>query len=310
MEKVRLNVNVNDLIVEYMILKIQIGYKPSYTIDEFRLFLNYFSQFVNVDGLISDMDNLFERFFEGKKNDWSINTGIYNGSMNRTFIPHIEKHADILVATNKLSDYDYSILNIRYMSKQQQDYIRNIIIDFLNKHCIVNFNIDSNNFVTTDEKNKGCVIAALFVNSIWNEYVKKKIIEHQWPSQCTDINEYLLDIDLANMIKLPSIKDSLVSFYIDSSRRIANLLHNDPRLEISNCVNPYLPYYNYNNITFGYNYLFDICSNCFYGVSVLDNVFVSNNDKFNKYSNSVITRLDDVNNSRLVRRLNKISDKK
>ena len=35
---------------------------------------------------------------------------------------------------------------------------------------------------------------------------------------------------------------------------------------------------NYINITHGYNYLFDMCNNCFYGVSVPDNEFIINCD--------------------------------
>lgn len=310
MKNKRLSVSVDDLIVEYMILKVQLGYKSSYTIDEFKLFIDYFSQFVDVYDVISDFDKLFDRFFERKKNDWMITSGIYHSNMNQIYMPHIEKQADILVATNKLSDYDHSILNIRYMSKQEQDYIRNIIIDFLNKYCKVNMIITKNNFVTTNEKNMGDIIASLFVNSIWNEYVKKRISSHEWPSQCTDIKEYLLNIDLAKIIQLPSIKESIISFYDESSIRIANLLHNDSRLEISNYANPYLPYSNYINITYGYNYLFDMCNNCFYGVSVPGNEFIINCDKYNKYSNSNITRLDDLNNKKLVRNLNKIRNAK
>ena len=216
MKNKRLSVTVDDLIVEYMILKVQTGYKSSYTIDEFKLFLDYFSQFVDVYDIISDFDILFDRFFERKKSDWMITSGIYHSNMNQIYMPHIEKQADMLVATNKLSDYDQSILNIRYMSKQEQDYIRNIIIDFLNKYCKVNMIITKDSFATTEEKNISDVIASLFVNSIWNEYIKRKIINHEWPSQCTDINEYLLNMDLAKIIHLPSIKESLISFYNES----------------------------------------------------------------------------------------------
>ena len=72
MKDKRLSVSVDDLIVEYMILKVQLGYKSSYTIDEFKLFIDYFSQFVDVYDVISDFDKLFDRFFERKKNDWMI----------------------------------------------------------------------------------------------------------------------------------------------------------------------------------------------------------------------------------------------
>ena len=48
-----------------------------------------------------------------------------------------------------------------------------------------------------------------------------------------------------------------------------------------------------------------MCRNCFYGVSVSDNIFISNRDTYNKYSSSVITKLDDLNNMKLVRTLNK-----
>lgn len=304
---------VDDLIVEYMIMKVQLGYKPSYSLEEFISFLEYFEQRLDVQDVLYDQERLFERFFERKKDDWSIQIGSrfvggYKVGEEMIFFPHIEKRGDVLYATNKLSDYDYGSLNIKYMSRKEQEYIKKIISDFLER--MSKRKIDVNIAICNEEKELGEVIAALFVSSIWDEYVKERIREHQWPYQCREIEEYLLNIDLAKIIKLPSIRSELLSFYKDVSKRIAVLLHNDSRLEINNIDNPYLPYSNYMSIMDGYSHLLSVCKNCFYCVSIYDNVFICNSDRTNKYSDSVITKLNDKNAKMLVRKLNKSIDNK
>ena len=107
---------IDDLIVEYMILKIKFGYEPSYMIDEFMDFILYFEKYKNIDDVIYDGDGLFDRFFERKMNDWNFNDiSLYFSK--KKYIPHMIRIDDLIVATNELSSYDYSLLNIYFMSK-------------------------------------------------------------------------------------------------------------------------------------------------------------------------------------------------
>ena len=63
---------VDDLIVEYMMYKVENGYEPSFTTGEFINFLLYFESKMTVYDTLYDGEKLFNRFFERKnEQDWS-----------------------------------------------------------------------------------------------------------------------------------------------------------------------------------------------------------------------------------------------
>ena len=293
---------IDDLIVEYMILKIKLGYEHSYMIDEFMDFILYFEKYKNIDDVIYDGDKLFDRFFERKMNDWNFNDiSLYFSK--KKYVPHMIRIDDLIVATNELSSYDYSLLNIYFMSVNEQNYIRNIIINYLNQ-CLKR-KIDINTNVNDRNIEIGECIAAKFINSLWREYVYKYIELKKWPSQCKDINDYLFNVDLANIIKLPSIRDDVLSFYKNVSKMISVMIENDSSLEIKDSDNIYLPYANYEYIFRGYNDLFDrFCKECYFEVIVNKNLYIENCCYFDDYRRRVRSSIDDIDTKRLVKILN------
>lgn len=293
---------IDDLIVEYMILKIKMGYESSYTIDEFMNFILYFEKYKEIDDVIYDGDKLFDRFFERKKEDWSFNDiSLYFSK--KKYVPHIIRIDDRIVATNELSSYDYSLLNIYFMSVNEQVFIREAINKYLRQFFKREINMDIN--VSNKNIEIGECIAAKFISSLWREYVYKYVELKKWPSQCKDINDYLFNVDLANIIKLPSIRDDVLSFYKNVSKVISVMIENDSSLEIKNSDNIYLPYANYEYIFRGYNDLFDrFCKECYFEVIVNKNLYIENCFCFDDYRRRVRSSIDDIDTKRLVKILN------
>ena len=78
------------------------------------------------------------------------------------------------------------------------------------------------------------------------------IENHNWPRQCSDINKYLFQTDLAEIIGVESIKNNLIELFNEFSKRIAVLYHQDKNLRISTHTNVYLARANYDLLIQGY----------------------------------------------------------
>jgi len=78
------------------------------------------------------------------------------------------------------------------------------------------------------------------------------IENHKWPRQCSDINKYLFQTDLAEIIGVESIKNNLIELFNEFSKRIAILYHQDKKLRISTHTNVYLARANYDLLIQGY----------------------------------------------------------
>lgn len=102
------------------------------------------------------------------------------------------------------------------------------------------------------------VINTYFMEKI-QTFKMRKLIEHQkWPSQCKDINKYLLETDVSTVIHLKSIKKELLELYHVISKRIAVMYHQDRNLQISSAQGDYLASANYKLLIQGYEELFRI----------------------------------------------------
>ena len=252
------NFTVDDLIVEYMVYKVNNGYEPQFSTQEFINFLYFFTSEMSVKDVLYENKKLFRRFFERKaESDCNI-------------IPHMdmiysEKDNDYVIKANyKLSDYDKSVINTYFMDNGMSKYddfkgtafqIRSIIKKYLSYQT--KRKIDETIDVDDTCLMVGKCITAEIVKNIWHSHIRKQIEEHEWPEQCQDIDKYLLKMDLAKIIKLKSIKKELLDFYQVISTRIAILYQQDNNLQISNCSGSYLAIANYKLLNNGYQKTFD-----------------------------------------------------
>ncbi len=258
---------VDDLIVEYMMFKVKKGYEPSFSTSEFINFLYFFESKMPVEDTLYENDKLFQRFFERKSDrDWSRT--INYRTEEKEIIPHMEmiysdKDGDYLIKANyKLSDFDRSVINTYFMDNGMGKYddfkgqtykIRKIIEEYLSsqpkRKLDVSTEVDKSDLII------GQYVAAEIISNVWETHINKLIENHRWPRQCSDINKYLFEIDLSEIIGVESIKDKLISLYKDLSKRIAVLYHQDNGLRISTSSNVYLARANYDLLIQGHEEL-------------------------------------------------------
>lgn len=260
---------VDDLIVEYMIYKVKNGYEPNFFTSEFITFLYFFEDKMKVEDVLYDNNKLFQRFFERKaKVDWS--TPKNWDTTERIVIPHMDmeyrkENRDYLISANyRLSNYDKSLLNTYFMDngmgkfdyfKGKTREIRKIIGEYLKdepkRKIDESIEVDDNDLII------GKYVTAQIAHNIWYSYIDKEIELHHWPRQCRDINKYLFDIDLAEIIGVKSIKNELIDLYNTFSRRIAIMYHQDRNLRISSHYSSYLARANYELLIEGYEKIVD-----------------------------------------------------
>ena len=252
----------DDLIVEYMVYKVKNGYEPSFLISEFMVFLLYFECKMEVFDTLYDGIKLFERFFDRKKEfDW-IHIISYS-TMEKENNPHMDmiyssKDNDYLIKANyELCVTDLSQINTHFMDNGMGRFdrgkvveIRNIIKEYLDNQD--KRKLDESIEVTENELMIGKYVSSLIIVSIWNNYIEKYVNNRQWPIQCKNINRYLFEMDLAEIIGLKSIKDELLEIYNVFSKRIAILYHEDNNLRINSSYRDYLSRSNYELLINGY----------------------------------------------------------
>lgn len=254
------NLTVDDLIVEYMMYKVKNGYEPSFLTSEFISFLYFFESKMPVVDSIYENDKLFTRFFERKsESDWSRTVSWI--TKEKETAPHMdmvysEKNNDYLIRANyKLGDFDRSVINTYFMPGGQfgegkVKEIRNIIGEYLSnqqkRQLDESVEIDNNDLII------GQYVSAEIVVNICESYIKKMIENHRWPRQCSDINKYLFQKDLSEIIGVESIKNDLIELFNEFSKRIAILYHQDKNLRISTHTNDYLARANYDLLIQGY----------------------------------------------------------
>ena len=247
----------DDMIVEYMIYKVVNGYEPSFTGDEFIVFLQYFETKMKVEEVTYDKENLFTGFFNRMIDRvwWASKDMI---GKQRYAKPHMNLEFDkeindyVITANYFLSDYDKSVISTYFMDNGMSKYddykgtawkIRQIIQEYLSdkpKRMIdESIEIDPHDLII------GKYIAAEIITQIWFSYIDKKIENNRWPKQCRDINKYLFEIDLATIIQVESIKDRLLNLYEVFSKRIALLYSQDKNLKVSSYEIGYLARANY-----------------------------------------------------------------
>lgn len=260
---------VDDLIVEYMIYKVKNGYEPQFTATEFIDFLRFFTCKMPVEDVLYENPQLFQRFFARKaESDWARTIWTTN---KKQLVPHMdmtysEEEKDYIIKANyQLSNYDKSVINTYFMDNRMGQYddfkgtaykIRAIIGEYLTRQ--LKRKIDETVVVTDDALIIGKYLATEIVKNIWDSYVSQKIKSHQWPEQCRDINKYLLETDLAEIIGLKSIKSELLDFYKIIAKRIAILYQKDKHLKISTCSGEYLAKANYDLLIDGYQKIFGL----------------------------------------------------
>lgn len=247
---------IDDLISEYLMAKVNNGYEPNFTTSEFLNFLYYFDDEMKLESSFYESDKIFKSFFGKKKND-----EIEKNPVPYLDIVYNEKLQECVISANyNFSDYYKSTLNTYFLDngmgrlgKGKTGEIRNIISKYLTR--FPKRKIVHDCFYDDTEFLVGKYIAAMMVQTIWKGYIYELISQKRWPNQCKDINKYLFEYDLAEIIDAKSIKSELIDFYNEASKRISIMYHKDKNLKVSSYHNSYLARSNFDAIISGYEKL-------------------------------------------------------
>lgn len=247
-------INVEDIILIYLVAKLQKGYCPYFGKQELFNFLTYIDSKKEIHGL--------------KMN--------FNYLMNKTIYKHIGKtidertHIEIDKYNMVRPTYDFTIYDMCFIEIKKDDLvdINKLIDDFLIPYPKRKIIIP--NVITSENINRANMLSALTVEFIWNSYIDEFINLGLWPRHCTDINQYLIENDLASLLELPSIKDELLSFYSIFSRRLSGLIQREENVKVSGNSRDLLAYSNYMCLTKTFENLLSYTNHKYFELSVID----------------------------------------
>ena len=245
---------VDELIIEYMIYRVRENYEPKFTVTSFMKFLDLLKTKMEIEDIPNTGVELFKRFFErmDEKNKYSSYIGFIDYTRkdplrDKEEWPKItmdfsnEENDYVIKAGNHLCIHEGS--HSMHYDKKPVENIKVVMDEVLSKEQ--KRTIDENTPVSEDKLQIGKYIAAKMIKEIWLSDIDREIERKRWPHQCTDINKYLFEMDLAPIIGVTSIKSNLIELYKILAKRIAILYTQDKDLKIESGDNTVLCNQNY-----------------------------------------------------------------
>lgn len=234
----------NNIITKYIVEKTRNGYETSTTEDEMIDFLRYITKHINIKDSTKNYEEVLEEYKNRDGNKTKV-FGFKKGlEVEFKSVPIVEKKGSgLLVPTYDLMAHMYKKMY------EPEQYIKMYLKKTAKKR-----EIDSSLKLTEDSIEFGEKAAAALLLNYWKRQIRFYIDYHIWPEQCTDIKEFLLDTDLASIIKLKPRREELVNFYIEIANRISYISQNDPLFQMSNFKNDVLAKSNFDLIMNGYQY--------------------------------------------------------
>ena len=220
---------IKNLLLEYTNKKLANGFEPNSPKEEIEDFIGYFEQFMILDETINSRVNYGLTI---DKNLLNINDGV--------FMPTYE-------FTN--NDLDF-LVNLNLEEKNQLEIVIKNYLKKLPKRK------EKKLEYTKEEIDFAKHATCLIIEFIWDNYINYYIDAGKWPMQCRDINKYLFEIDLASLIEVPSIRESILKFYEETTAKIMTLKKEDSNFKLSKLSDSLLAKANSNFITDGYDDLF------------------------------------------------------
>ncbi len=262
MEKCRLT--VDELVNEFMIYRVRENYEPKFTVTEFMKFLDLLKTKLEIEVIPATGLELFKGFFERRdeKEKYSSYIGYIDYTRSdplrgKKEWPKItmefseEENDYVIKAGNHLCIHEgsYSM----HWDKKPVESIKVVMDEFLADEP--KRTIDESISVSEEKLKIGKYIAAKMIKEIWLSDIAREIEWKRWPSQCTDINKYLFEMDLAPIIGVTSIKSNLLELYSTLAKRIAVLYSQDNNLKIESGDNTVLRNQNYRLLIQGHEKL-------------------------------------------------------
>ena len=144
----------------------------------------------------------------------------------------------------------YNLILIAYMPEVSMDWqprqraIFEKVVDFKMRNTLYsNANVP---IVTEEQLIIAKKVAAWVVNRIIEKYIWSEVAKNRWPSQCTDIDEYVFKRNIARYIDEEGTAEIFASFYQNAIMVVCRLIEeNDGSFRICNGPSEVLAYANY-----------------------------------------------------------------
>ena len=235
MGKFKIELNAEQLLYEYMCLKVKNNLGNTVTAEEFKSFTDQLLDYFNNSDRFYEL-NLTDNDFESVCSNLGQNQKIFNkddfvyddGSVEATYKLKSKSVLTVMCAKEFMRSYfEQEVSRKEY----KPDY------DNSKYHC-------SKDDYEIVAKN----IAEYLVHYLMKQYIELNVKEHKWPSQCWCPNYNILDQDLAYTIHLPGTRSEFITMYIWAQMVIYEMLRTRDYFEISNNPENCLAFANFSEI--------------------------------------------------------------
>lgn len=235
-----------DLINGYIAQKIKSGYEPRCTKEELIKLLDFMSYFLKYYNPTTKYELVLEEYISGmgsKDKVWNIAKGNFD-------------YPALVIRTKK----GFYLPTYNLKESIESEEIKELFAKFLEHNCSKR---RLNETIQVDEETSlfGYRCASAIILYLWEKKIHKYMESGFWPEQCRDINRFMLEMDLASVIKLPSLKEELLSLYHTISKNIMLLSQDNPNFQMSNQDSALLAKSNF-DLAMGGKPYFQRISNC------------------------------------------------
>ena len=239
MEKLKLMLDTEALLFEYVCMKVKNNLGSSVYAEEFKEFTNQLLEHV------SNARRNYEFYLDDKDfHTICINT-IHHLEMNQPDKMELTYDGKLLRATYDLTSKDL-LKNMSAKAYLKRYFSEKVAYTKRKPYYFDALHLDAETEKTAKR------IASYLLDYLMRQYIALNVAERKWPKQCQDPYKYIFEKDLASIIGLPGTKLEFLNVYINAIKFIGTLLVDGEYFEISNDPKHCLAFANFNQIVAPY----------------------------------------------------------
>lgn len=225
MEKQKMKISAHELLLEYLFKRLGNGIADGLSEEDFLAFTSEMLKVINskqyehYEFYMEEIgyEQLCLELLKESKAYWvNQNLEFKDGKLYANYNLKVYKRSGMNDLAHQISSFLYGYSGREFSDKNSE---------------VSNYNLE---LVPKETLMISKKIAAYIVNDLMNRYVKSKIASGNWPSQCSNIDEYIFEKDLASTIKLEGTREAFIGLYNHSIRVVAEMLRDNPNLQLSN----------------------------------------------------------------------------
>jgi len=243
-----------DFITRYIVEKVKQGYKIESTRLEIINLLKVASKwndgnvgtfdFLHEKNAIFNFDSFLDDYFKGNQSKEKV---INKETKKYEYVEGIKQTQEgLIVPTYELKNHSHV-----YEKNFNKARTMRMFFAFYMSRCCEKRQINTEISIDDDTKAFATTATAALAIEVWENRIKKYIGTNHWPSQCTGVNEFVLDTDLASIINLPPMREELINFYNMVSSNIMAVSLGDDNFKMTNYEDEVLSKSNFDLVTKG-----------------------------------------------------------